>query len=401
MKKNLQRIGFIATLAIFCLSNVANAQWEAASTGLTNNNVVALAYNGTALFAGTEGGLFISTNNGSLWTACSDANVSSANVKALVTIGTNIFAGCYGGKGVFLSTDNGATWTAVNTGFSFKYVDALAVSGNKIYASLMYEGVFWSNDNGTTWTKITAAPLADNTVRSIVSIGSAIFAGTDDDNGVFKSTDDGATWTAVNTGLTQKIVESLAVVGTKLYAATKNGVFVTSDNGGSWATVDAETVDNATYLAVVGSTLIVGTPYGIYSLKDGETSFTDVSDGVGAANLFISSNFAMDATYLFAGNTLKTNGVVRRLLSQLGNSTGITELNNISINLYPNPTTKNITIEWTGNKTATLQVMNVLGEIVIEQRIAKTTNIDLSNKGIYFVKVFDGTKIHTQKIVVQ
>ena len=41
--------------------------------------------------------------------------------------GTNLFAGTDGG-GVFLSTNNGTSWTAVNTGLTNTYVYALAVS---------------------------------------------------------------------------------------------------------------------------------------------------------------------------------------------------------------------------------------------------------------------------------
>jgi hypothetical protein len=41
--------------------------------------------------------------------------------------GTNLFAGTEGG-GVFLSTNNGTSWTAVNTGLTHTYVLSLAVS---------------------------------------------------------------------------------------------------------------------------------------------------------------------------------------------------------------------------------------------------------------------------------
>ena len=46
---------------------------------------------------------------------------------SLAVSGTNLFAGTYGG-GVFLSTNNGTSWTAVNTGLTNTDVYALAVS---------------------------------------------------------------------------------------------------------------------------------------------------------------------------------------------------------------------------------------------------------------------------------
>jgi len=78
--------------------------------------------------------------------------------------------------------------------------------------------------------------------------------------------------------------------------------------------------------------------------------------------------------------------------------------NNEHIAIYPNPTTGKFTIELQNPyQTMSLQIYNVLGEKVIQHKNINEIDIDLSNspKGIYFVKVYDGTKIYTQKIVVQ
>jgi hypothetical protein len=45
---------------------------------------------------------------------------------------TNLFAGS--GVGVFLSTNNGTNWTAVNTGLTRPIVHALAMSGTNLFA---------------------------------------------------------------------------------------------------------------------------------------------------------------------------------------------------------------------------------------------------------------------------
>jgi hypothetical protein len=55
----------------------------------------------------------------------------------------------------------------------------------------------------------------------MVQSGENTFAGTD--SGVFLSTNNGASWTAVNTGLTYPRVQSLAVLGTNLFAGTYGG----------------------------------------------------------------------------------------------------------------------------------------------------------------------------------
>ncbi|MCK7528688.1 MAG: hypothetical protein MZV64_69590 [Ignavibacteriales bacterium] len=65
---------------------------------------------------GLTAGVFLSTNNGTSWTAV-NTGLTNTNVRALAVSGTNLFAGTDGG-GVFLSTNNGTSWTAVNTGLT-------------------------------------------------------------------------------------------------------------------------------------------------------------------------------------------------------------------------------------------------------------------------------------------
>src|SRR5271169_5139892 len=65
-----------------------------------------------------------------------------------------------------------------------------------------------------------------------------LFAGTWG-GGVFLSTNNGTSWTAVNSGLTNFSIMSLAVSGTNLFAGTQNGLFLSTDNGNSWNAVDS------------------------------------------------------------------------------------------------------------------------------------------------------------------
>ncbi|MBW8052088.1 MAG: hypothetical protein FVQ77_17440, partial [Cytophagales bacterium] len=68
----------------------------AVNTGLTSTNVYSLAISGTNIFAGTGGGVFLSTNNGSSWTAV-NTGLTDLNVRSLAISGTNIFAGTWRG----------------------------------------------------------------------------------------------------------------------------------------------------------------------------------------------------------------------------------------------------------------------------------------------------------------
>jgi hypothetical protein len=64
---------------------------------LTDTNITSLAASDGYVFAGTDtGGIFVSTNNGTSWTAV-NIGMTNTYVHALAVSGTNLFAGTRGG----------------------------------------------------------------------------------------------------------------------------------------------------------------------------------------------------------------------------------------------------------------------------------------------------------------
>jgi photosystem II stability/assembly factor-like uncharacterized protein len=181
--------------------------------------VNSLAVYGTNLFAGTYGGVFLSTDSGTNWTAVK-TGLTNSSVQSFAVSGTKVFAGTLGG-GVFLSTNDGTNWTAVNNGLTGSYVFALALSGSNLFAGTDGD-VFLSTNNGTSWTR-TSTGLTSAGVFCFTISGANLFAGTDD--GVFLSTNDGNAWTAINAGLTNSFVQTFAIHGTSLFVGTEGGVF--------------------------------------------------------------------------------------------------------------------------------------------------------------------------------
>jgi hypothetical protein len=147
------------------------------NSGLTNTLVSTLGISGSNIFAGTYGGVFLSTDNGASWTSANSGIPGGASVNAFAFSGSNIFAGT-GSNGVFLSTDNGSSWTAVNTGLTNTSFRALAVSGDNIFAGSYGGGVFHSTNNGESWTEINEG-LTNTSIASFAFAGPYIFAGTD------------------------------------------------------------------------------------------------------------------------------------------------------------------------------------------------------------------------------
>ncbi|NTW34264.1 MAG: T9SS type A sorting domain-containing protein [Bacteroidetes bacterium] len=103
-------------------------------------------------------------------------------------------------------------------------------------------------------------------------------------------------------------------------------------------------------------------------------------------------------------------GNVKNANYLLSSNVGVNEIQNISntINIFPNPSNGKFNLEVLGNKgqITNLEIYNVLGELIYSSPIQKqqTSNeIDISNspKGIYFVKIYNGEKVYSKKIVIQ
>ncbi len=96
-------------LALFLLCPYISGQWETCGA-LSSAIGSSLAASGPNIFAGTHGGAFLSTDNGTSWTA---VGLRDTSVGALAVSGTNLFAVIPGG-GVFRSTNNGTSWDSVS-----------------------------------------------------------------------------------------------------------------------------------------------------------------------------------------------------------------------------------------------------------------------------------------------
>jgi hypothetical protein len=95
MKKILIQLAF-SIIFLFVSSHTINAQWVQ-TNGPYGGTINALAVSGSDVFAGTDsGGVFLSTNNGTSWTAVNSGLMNSRVYSFSMSEG-NIFAGTDGG----------------------------------------------------------------------------------------------------------------------------------------------------------------------------------------------------------------------------------------------------------------------------------------------------------------
>ncbi len=249
-----------------------------------------LAVSGKKIFAGTDGGISLSTDNGATWAWASALRLRNPStfgiVYALAVSDSNIFSGVEAAAGVgeiYLSTDDGVNWNIASAGINFGKISAFAVvsngaGGNEVFAGTD-RGIYLSTNTGSSWNEVNHG-LPDSAVTSLAVIGTNLFAGTHD--GVFVSTNNGITWSSANSGLTSNEISSLAVNGTNIFAGTwDQGVFFSTNNGGTWNSVnDGLYKNNVNALACIGSNVFAGfMDDAIYRSTDNGTIWKAVNSG--------------------------------------------------------------------------------------------------------------------------
>jgi ligand-binding sensor domain-containing protein len=103
------------------VSSTKHADWT--STGLTNTQVKSLAVSGTNIFAATQNGIFLSSNNGMTWNDVSDDS-AMIDVYTLIVNGDNLFAGT--ANGIWRRSITETTTHAALTGTRIPSAFALA-----------------------------------------------------------------------------------------------------------------------------------------------------------------------------------------------------------------------------------------------------------------------------------
>ena len=348
MKLPIIRCRWIALLVV-----LTSACIGCQDTGVTNIPVESPVTT-TNIFAGTNAGVFLSTNDGASWKPVNTGfgippTVWALAVDANVAGGANIFAGTFH-RGVFRSTDNGMEWTSVDPGLAITDVRTLVAGPNGAGVTNLFAGthqgdIFLSTDCGTSWgTLISGFPGNSISSLALSPDGELLLAGTSSSYGdgcIFLSANTGETWTDISYGIIQITypsypqVVALAITpvmsgGTNLLAGTNVGTFLSTDNGLSWARPSGLTYVAAKAFATVssdtgGTSLLAGTTSGVYLSTNNGTSWKAMNTGLPSVWALTASADRSGNTKILAGTAggvfMSTNGGI----SWTGLSTGLTD----------------------------------------------------------------------------
>ncbi|MBK9099077.1 MAG: hypothetical protein IPM14_13340 [bacterium] len=215
-----------------------------------------------------------------------NSGLSNLQVNCLLTCEKYLFAGTYGG--IFVSTDDGENWRSINTGLPNRlypntkmvwlYVNTVWMSGDKIFIGTEEDGMYLSTNFGETWTPVNL-DLKKTRVNSIKGIPSNLFVSTR--NGIFRSTDNGETWSGLKKDLSRSVYTSIAPHDSILYTGD-NGVHYSSDYGKTWFNINEGLKNTAIDDLSVRADDLIAKVYtqGIFLSTDNGFSWSSISENL-------------------------------------------------------------------------------------------------------------------------
>jgi photosystem II stability/assembly factor-like uncharacterized protein len=393
----------IALIISLLLNGTVFSQWVHVSV-LGGGGTKSLAVNGSNLFAGTEMGVYLSTDNGDNWTAVNN-NLPETLIWFMNVYGNNIYA-CTGGVGFFRTTDNGASWD--NLSLIGENIRACAENDSGIFAGTNDDGVYRSTDDGSTWVQVNNG-LNNPTIWSLCINGSAIFAG---GTLLYRSMDNGENWVSLTSGLPNPPlnVNAFTKINSDIYISIGGGIYSTTDNGDSWNNLGLNGM-NVEEIYSYGTNLFAGVSgTGVYLSTDNGSNWELVSEGLPSP--IYPQSFVTSGDKIFLAAWYE--GLFWRPLSELVSS--VEDFNNIvptNFNLYqnyPNPFNPTTKIKYSVPQTSQVQikVYDVLGNeietLVSEEKSAGTYEliwyaVNLPS-GIYFYQLIAGSFVQTKKMIL-
>jgi photosystem II stability/assembly factor-like uncharacterized protein len=235
--------------------------------GMEYDYVQALAVDSLGyIFAGTADGLYRSTNNGTTWDYIQYFN--NASIWSMVVVPTNgyLFVGTYG-RGVVRSTDHGETWDGNWLDFVFSLA---ADNQGNVYAGVSTGQIFEVAKDSLDWTVIKPEFISGGVWGLVVDENGFIFAGTNGE-GIFRKSLAGTDWEQINTGLNHLNIISMGIGPTgSVFAGTiVDGVYIFRPSENRWDQAGIPVKEISSLLALSDGNILAGNSgFGVYKSSD-------------------------------------------------------------------------------------------------------------------------------------
>ena len=436
----------------FCTSDWVPGNAENAGIGYCHADVDLLLFNGTTLFAGTDGGIFKAEDTANVTAEYYEDLTAGLGIRQLYKIGITqtpeviITAG---------SQDNGSSFYSEAEGWK-DWIGADGMEGfidkdnsNKMFGMIQFGGVYRTFNGGQTTSGISI-PSQGNWVTPFEQdpmLTDVIYIGL---NHVYKSVASGNNWTAISQelggnlnqlkiansnnlviytsrgGLLFKTVDggatdwlqlpspggsinSIAIHPTnpeKIAVATTSNskVFVSEDGGLSWLNYKFN-LPGFSALALVWDNngedgLYLGMDYGIFYIDNTFNEWQPYSTNL--PNVIINELEINSADGKIYAGTYGRGIWASPYVPHLLNTTSL--LNDTDVEIFPNPVKNSVTLNFKKGAEADFRIYDQLGKLVRYEPnvyISQPYSIDISelSSGIYFIRINSDIGTITKRLI--
>ena len=418
----MKRKIILAGIALFLFTASSQAQqWFQVNSGTTKKlNTIDFPSATVGYIGGNDSLLLKTTDGGQNWSPVNYTGITYypggehiVNLQFITESIGFITVGPYSGS--YKTVDGGITWTAI-TGLNTCYNQGLFFFDEQngfIGGAGCFQGELIDQLNGGVWSPSTVTTSTWDAQNMIVDIDFS-----DVNNGlaasrsgyVLRTTDGGANWDTIPTpGAPMNPLTSVLIVNNNLaYAGYESlntgfGLYISTDNGLTWQ----EDINSATFLypdfmclhASGDGTVFSG---GNSSSMTSGAIFDSPGDGTtwnySIVEQQINGISSYNDTVVFA---VGDSGYIVVNQDWATASVNNLELNSLSVDVYPNPTSQKLCIEFNSDEQASMQIISLAGNLILKDTLKTELDVSQLTNGIYFIEVISKDQVIRKKFIKQ
>jgi photosystem II stability/assembly factor-like uncharacterized protein len=381
-----------------------HAQWvQLTPPGTGNFTSISFPSDSLTGFTLSNNKIYKTVDGGNSWTICTSANLAFLY---FLNNDTGFAVGSANSMGLIIkTTDGGNSWNTNYTGnYDYNYIvfknsdTGYCIGNNTIVKTV---------DGGNSWNDQTFGfSCVLNSVHFVDSVTGVAVGGF---GGIIKTSDGGSTWNTISsnswgslmsTCFLNKDTAFIAGYGLTGMTGTVLPILKRSTNGGQTWTSISSGGSNYLYKIIFTENKIgylVGSGGQIIRSADHGNTWQSIPSNTTAALYDIFFLDSLNGYISGSGVILKTSN---------GGLTWLEEKNSVHLNIFPNPSSENISIQLNQiSKVETLVIRDIQGKCIFRKEIKKETNfIEISLNeppGIYFMELETGLGMLRSKIVLE
>lgn len=439
------------------VSDFSDSNWKTMNVGIDNPNVLGMQMSGDTIILGTAGGVFLTSNAGELWEKrnvgfpCLSPNaicnygdkiihlspngayqtsddvhwiginqgIENNLITCAIEIGDTLLAGTFdwGGMGVdsngrcfALLDSNSERWVRRDSMLDDYWVYCFVKCGSYVCAGTS-SGVYRSSNAGATWTH-TAKGIEHVNIGDMLFVNGILYATNCDSSEageIFMSADSGITWTLMNQNKKMNCVVAVGTFGNMIVvSALREGLFMTSDGGTTWDSLPLGN-NQVWSMKALDGLLYLGCDTGIFACRIPDPHFINVCHEVSGQWVYSIEQFG---NKMYLGTKSGVWISTTEALQEAAARSAVLEARGqqVSIDVYPNPSFGNSTISWSAphSRVDKVAVINLMGEEVFSSTsvsaVGSKCTIDLSalnlSTGTYFCRISNQAGVATKPFAV-